>query len=244
MSGATRPRSSKAAALAAGALALAAAGTAHAQAYQCRAPAAVPRASPVTPDGPVQRVPVTGYTLALSWAPEFCRTRAADAEHRLECSGAMGRFGFVLHGLWPEGAGRPPQWCRRVPPPSPALVRQQLCRTPSVELIGHEWAKHGSCMVREAGTYFKIANILADSIRYPAMERLSRQPVATAGALRQALAEANRGRSANSFGLRLSRAGWLQEVLVCMDRKFLPRRCPAPQIGPRDAATIKIWRGL
>jgi ribonuclease T2 len=239
---ASRPRWSSAATLAA-ALTLAAAGTAQAQAYQCRVPAAVPRASLERPDGPARRTAIVGYTLALSWAPEFCRARARDAAHLLECSGAMGRFGFVVHGLRPEGASAFPQWCRRVAPPDPALVRQQLCRTPSVALIGHQWAKHGSCMAREAKTYFRIANILADSIRYPAMERLSRQPL-TAGVLRAELVTANRGRPADSFGLRLSRNGWLQEVLVCMDREFMPRRCPASQMGARDAATVKIWRGL
>src|SRR3546814_14299066 len=62
--------------------------------------------------------PVTGYLLALSWSPEFCRTRTESKRHRLQCSGEMGRFGFVLHGLWPDAAGRrDPRWCRPVPLP-------------------------------------------------------------------------------------------------------------------------------
>lgn len=53
---------------------------AHAQAYQCRAPqgASVPR---ISPDGPRRVLPVTGYTLALSWSPEFCKPRADDRSH-------------------------------------------------------------------------------------------------------------------------------------------------------------------
>ena len=49
------------------ALALAAPAAASAQAYQCRAPqvASVPK---VAPDGPRRTLPVTGYTLALSWS--------------------------------------------------------------------------------------------------------------------------------------------------------------------------------
>src|SRR3546814_7442293 len=35
--------------------------------------------------------PVTGYLLALSWSPEFCRTRTESKRHRLQCSGEMGR---------------------------------------------------------------------------------------------------------------------------------------------------------
>lgn len=242
-----RPIRRRSSSVLAAALLLAAPAAATAQAYQCRVPATVPAARAET--GQPRRMPIAGYTLALSWSPEFCRGRERNPEERLQCSGAMGRFGFVLHGLWPEGTRGYPQYCRHVPPPPPAVVRGQLCRTPDVALIAHEWAKHGSCMARRPEGYFRVANILADSLRYPAMERLSRdgetQPGSlTAGKLRAAFAAANPGRPANSFGLRLSERGWLREVLVCMDRRFRPKRCPAAQAGVRDATTVKIWRGL
>ena len=217
---------------------------ASAQAYQCRVPADLPVARPAMPDGPAQRMPITGYTLALSWSPEFCRGKERDPAQRLQCSGAAGRFGFLVHGLWPEGAGRSPQWCRSVPLPPPTVVRGQLCRTPSVYLLAHEWAKHGSCMARDAAGYYRVSSILADAMRYPAMERLSRDRALTAGVLRKAFAEANPGRPANSFGLLVSERGWLREVRVCLDRRFRPARCEPRQAGPRDAATLKIWRGL
>ena len=233
--------------LAALALALATPTAAQAQAYQCRAPASVPAARAET--GQPRRMAIAGYTLALSWSPEFCRGRERDPGERLQCSGAMGRFGFVVHGLWPEGRVGYPQYCRRLPPPSPAVVRGQLCRTPKVAWIAHEWAKHGSCMARRPEGYFRVGNILADAMLYPAMERLSRNGEAkpgslTAGKLRAAFAAANPGRPANSFGLRLSERGWLREVLVCLDRRFRPRQCPAAQAGVRDATAVKIWRGL
>lgn len=213
-----------------------------AQAFQCRIPTEIPPAP--AESGQPLRVPVTGYTLALSWSPEFCRGKESDLRQRLQCSGAMGRFGFVVHGLWPEGAKAFPQYCRKVPPPSLAVVRAQLCRTPTVDLIAHEWAKHGSCMAGDAAGYFKVSNILADSIRYPAMERLSRDPALTAGKLRAALAAANPGRPAQSFGLLVSRSGWLREVIVCMNRRFRPIRCPSRQYGPPEGAALKVWRGL
>ena len=207
----------------------------------------MPQSRPANP-GPALRTATTAYTLALSWSPEFCRTRVRDPQHRLQCSGPQGggagRFGFIVHGLWPEGASKPPQWCRKVAAPSPAVTRAQLCRTPSVDLIAHEWAKHGSCMARDAEGYYRVSSILFDAMRFPAMERLSRDPALTAGKLRAALAQANPGRPANSFGLLTSRTGWLREVRVCLDRRFRPARCPAKQFGPRDAAAVKIWRGL
>jgi ribonuclease T2 len=217
---------------------------AAAQAYQCRPPTTPPAVRAERPPQPVRRVPTTGYTLALSWAPEFCRGRERDPRHALQCSGAMGRFGFVVHGLWPEGEQTWPQWCRAVPPPSPTLLRGQLCRTPSVELVAHQWAKHGSCMNRTSAGYFRVSNIIADSMRYPPMERLSRDKALTAGALRQAFAAANVGRPPGSFGLLVSRSGWLKEVRVCMNRRFRAARCPTRQKGPPDGAVIKVWRGL
>ena len=219
-------------------------GQAWAQAYQCRIPVDLPAARAVEPDEPAVRTPITGYSLALSWSPEFCRGKERDPAQRLQCSGTAGRFGFIVHGLWPEGAGRAPEWCRAVPPPTPTTVRAQLCRSPSVSLIAHEWAKHGSCMARDAAGYYRVSNILADAMRYPEIDLLSREPGLTAGAFRKALAEANPGRPAASFGLVVSRSGWLREIRVCLDRRFRAVRCKAQQAGPRDAAGLKIWRGL
>ena len=98
--------------------------TAHAQANQCRVPPSV-SVPQITPDGPSKRLPVTGYSLSLSWSPEYCRGKEERSGDAMQCSGRSGRFGFVLHGLWPEGAnGRWPQWCPTPRAPSPALVRQ------------------------------------------------------------------------------------------------------------------------
>ena len=80
-------------------------GVARAQAYQCRVPHGPVSVPAIERDGPVRQVPVTGYTLALTWAPEYCRFRQERAADRRQCSGRSGRFGFVVHGLWPEGRG-------------------------------------------------------------------------------------------------------------------------------------------
>src|SRR3546814_10698006 len=77
----------------------------------------------------------------------------------------MGRFGFVLHGLWPDSAGRrDPRWCRPVPLPDPATIRANLCVTPSADLLAHEWAKHGSCRFSDAPRYFRAASVMFDAV--------------------------------------------------------------------------------
>ncbi|MEB3416398.1 ribonuclease T [Alteriqipengyuania sp. WL0013] len=220
------------------------AGNAFAQAYQCKAPARV-SVPPVQRHGPVRVMPVTGYTLAASWSPEFCRTRARQASHARQCSGRSGRFGMVLHGLWPDGrGGRWPQWCPTARQPSPTLLGAQMCRSPSARLAARQWAKHGACMVRRPETYFKASGILWNSLRWPDLDRLSREDGLTAGVLRQRFADANPPFQPSMVGIRANARGWLQEVRLCYGRDFMPVRCDRTRYGLADNAPLKIWRGL
>ena len=216
-----------------------------AQAYQCRAPQSVTLPPPVQPDGPSYRARITGYTLAVSWSPEFCRGKVSRDQDNYQCNGLIGRFGFVLHGLWPEsGSGKSPQWCARTPRPSPADFRANLCMTPVPWLIEHEWAKHGSCMATTPAAYFKVAGILWNSLHLPDADRLSRQPGLTAGDLRRAFAASNPGWPVSAIGLRLGNGGWLRELHLCYSAKFLPKPCDKRGFGPNNNVPLKIWRGL
>lgn len=228
--------------LAALALALPAA-AAQAQAYQCRAPQVtnVPR---ITPDGPRRTGPVTGYTLALSWAPEFCKPRRDDRAHAFQCSGKQGSFGLVVHGLWPEGARDWPQWCEAPRAPTPAEVRSALCLMPSERLVARQWAKHGSCMVKRPDAYLKVIGILRSGLRLPDYDRISREEGLTAGRIRAAFADANPDWPESAVGVKLNERGWLEEIRLCYSRRFRPAPCAAGRRGARDAAPAKIWRGL
>lgn len=216
---------------------------AAAQAWQCRVPGEIAVPPMERPDGPVSTARTTGYTLALSWSPGFCRTRQDSRRDALQCSGRMGRFGFVLHGLWPEGEGESPQWCPTRLAPSRETLRRNLCLTPSPELLVHEWAKHGSCIAKSPDGYFAAGRALYGSIGFPDMARLSREPGLTAGRVRQALVAANPSMRGDMFQFKLDDRGWLLEVFVCYRADFMPGRCRG-KAKPADDTPVRIWRGL
>lgn len=220
-------------------------GMAAAQALSCAIPGQVPVPRADRPDAsqPARRVPIGSYTLAISWSPEYCRTRGRQPSARFQCGGGN-RFGFVLHGLWPDGKGKEwPQYCRATPILPRQVIRKNLCFTPSPQLLQHEWAKHGTCMAGYTPQrYFAQSTGLFERLRYPDMEALARTPV-TAGRLAQAIARENPGLRADMMRITTTRQGWLDEVWLCLDTRFRYRACPAHQGGVVSSTTVRIWRG-
>ena len=222
---------------------------ATAQAWQCRPTKFLPRPALELPEpGQVRRTPIDGYVIALSWSREYCRGRERDPAMRFQCSGDIGDFGFVLHGLWPEAKGPDyPQYCRNVGVLSRKVVTDNICMTPSPQLIQHEWAKHGTCMAKTPEAYFGAAKLLFGAVQFPDMDRLSRQvergtPL-TAGWLAAAFAELNDGLPANAVKVKTNNKGWLQEIRICLGKDLKPRRCPTVVQGLSDKAAVKVWRG-
>lgn len=220
----------------------------QAQAYQCRAPQirSVPN---INPDGPVRTLPTTGYTLALSWSPEFCKGRESQRGHRAQCSGDHGRFAFVVHGLWPHSQMRGarnswPQWCTAQGTLTPREVQRNMCTLPSARLVAKQWAKHGACMTKRPETYFAITRVLWEALRIPEYDQISREDDLTAGHIRQAFADANPGVLARAVGVKLNQRGWLQELRICYNKRFRPARCDRSRFGAKDDAPARIWRGM
>lgn len=218
---------------------------AQAQAYRCAVPDAVPvpHADLPTASEPRRVLPVGGYTLAISWAPEFCQRGKSEPTARFECASGN-RFGFTLHGLWPDGQGAVwPQYCQPATILPPAIIKGALCATPSAQLLQHEWAKHGTCTSQPPADYFGASTRLFARLRYPDMSALSRQRDLTAGVLARAIAAANPGIDANMMRITANKKGWLDEIWFCLDTVRRFHACPAHQGGVAIDTPIKIWRG-
>lgn len=227
--------------LIAAALLLALPSLAAAQGARCAPPATppVPRLERVDP-AQVRRTPIRRYTLALSWSPTHCAGRI-DGDDRFQCTGDT-RFGFVLHGLWPEGEGRDwPQYCAPASPLPPTTLRRNLCMTPSSQLLQHEWTRHGVCMARNPDAYFARAQQLYNGIRIPDMVSLARTRGLTVGDVAAAFAAANRGMRAEMLSIQTERrSGALDEVRVCLDIRQRWASCPRFARGAPAGVPVNI----
>jgi ribonuclease T2 len=219
---------------------------AHAQAFSCAVPATIAPPRPELPSArePRRVLPIGGYTLAITWAPQYCHHAKGRSGAAFEC-GSGNRFGFTLHGLWPDGVGKTwPQYCRATPVLPTALIRQHLCANPSVQLTQHEWAKHGTCTTDTPATFLSRSRRLYGRLRYPDMDRLSRRRDLTAGTFAAALARMNPGLHANMMRITANRQGWLEEVWICLGTDYRYRVCPSFETSLPATQRLKIWRGV
>lgn len=218
-------------------------GTACSKKPGCEVPADLPR--PIlegpTTDQPRRLMPITGYTLAVSWSPERCASRMTSPMEHLRCGGGMQKsFGFTLHGLWPDGEGAQwPQYCRPARLVPDRVIHEHLCTTPSPQLIQHEWEKHGTCMAKSPKEYFQRSGKLFADLHFPKMDELRGHPM-TVAAFQAAFAKANEGMIPGQTRLNVTRDGWLEEVRICLDTKFARRTCPANAGGAPADQIIRI----
>jgi ribonuclease T2 len=100
------------------------------------------------------------YLLDMPWGPEFCNIADTSAQ----CQPPQ--RSFVVHGLWPQNNdGSYPIFCSHEPGPS--NPRENFDITPDMQLLGHEWAKHGTCSAQGPAHFFQMEHEAFASIHVP-----------------------------------------------------------------------------
>jgi ribonuclease T2 len=164
------------------------------------------------------------YVLSLSWSPAFCIQQPDSAE----CSGPR-RFGFIVHGLWPQNERGWPQHCGNSELPEP--VAQGISDLmPARKLVYHEWETHGTCSGLDPADYFGLVRRAYNSATIPAaLKSPSAAIEQSPESIVKEFLRANPRLPAGSVVATCSGQGVprLREVHVCFDRELNPRACSA-----------------
>ncbi len=196
---------------------------------------AIPSGLSPAPAGPQEEqriLPVEKFVLAYYWWPENCATYPGE--------GCSQHFGFKLHGLWPDGAGETyPQFCRAPTALSRRTVRANWCMTPSVTLLQHEWAKHGTCHWPDERAFFADERRLADTVHLPDASALPKAGL-TAGGLRDAIIAANPALPREALFVGTDNKQRLTEVRICLDRSYRPMPCEGGHVGAPDRVPVQV----
>jgi ribonuclease T2 len=170
------------------------------------------------------------YLLTLSWSPEFCATHPSSSE----CSAHPG---FVVHGMWPQNNdGTYPQNCSTAA--GPANPEQHLDLIPTVSLVSHEWATHGTCSGLEPEAYFGAMRRAFRAVRIPAMFVNGRSPGMMApSAVIGEFAAANPSWPMGSIALSCGK-NYLTAVEVCLSKTLAPEACQ--NVHTCGATVVKV----
>jgi ribonuclease T2 len=163
------------------------------------------------------------YLLSLSWSPAFCLSAPGAAE----CAGPR-RYGFIVHGLWPQNETGWPEHCNVHREVSDDVVRSVADLMPARSLIYHEWSAHGTCSGMEPPEYFSLLRRAYAAVTIPPPLSSPAQAVEQSpAAIVSAFLRANPRFPEQSVVVTCTGqdAPRLREVHVCLDRNLGPRAC-------------------
>lgn len=179
------------------------------------------------------------YLLSLSWSPAFCLSDPGAAE----CGGPR-RFGFIVHGLWPQYEKGWPENCdvhQQVPDSVVSGISDIM---PARGLVYHEWSAHGTCSGLDPKDFFALVRRADSGVSIPAsLSGVSQEIERSPRAIAEEFLHANPGLAAQSIVVTCSRQGAprLREVHICLDRDLNPRACSADAArGACRAATLIV----
>lgn len=182
------------------------------------------------------------YLLDLSWSPEFCNTLKTltpaeqAARSTTECAAP---HAFVVHGLWPQNFdGTYPVNCSKRP--GPRDWDRYVDMTPDVDLLKHEWFKHGTCTTLSPDAFFSTERQAYTSIVVPRAFKHVSQPLTLApDAILAMFHKSNPAFPQGSFALACDEGGRLSAVEACFSRSIQPIACRHVKSCAADTVTVE-----
>lgn len=163
------------------------------------------------------------YVLSLSWAPTYCDPEGQERGD-IQCRPGR-RFGFVLHGLWPQYERGYPQDCPTGETLREADISAISDLVPARGLVRHEWRTHGTCSGLAPAAYLDAMRAAYRTVRIPAAFR---QPdnyvMLSPNEVEAAFVRANPGLRPAGVAI-ICDGRRLREVRVCLTRDLGFRAC-------------------
>lgn len=164
------------------------------------------------------------YVLSLSWSPTWCALEG-DARGSPQCYDDA-KFGWVLHGLWPQYDAGWPSYCRTSE--RPATRGETAAMADIMGTSGaawHQWKKHGVCSGLDAPDYFSLARLAYEGVTRPAVFRKLTDAIRLpASVVEDAFLAANPNLTPDMITITC-KSDRIQEARVCLSRDLEPRVC-------------------
>jgi ribonuclease T2 len=165
------------------------------------------------------------YLLSLSWSPAFC----LESPRAAQCSGPR-RYGFVVHGLWPQYERGWPEHCARAAQVPDSVARGIADLMPSRGLVEHEWSAHGTCSGLEPAEFFALVRRAYRGVVIPAAFENPSAPIEqTPFAIAAEFLQVNPHLPPQSVVATCTKQETprLREVHLCFTPDLKPRACSA-----------------
>jgi ribonuclease T2 len=179
------------------------------------------------------------YVLSLSWSPAFCLSSPAASE----CGGPR-RYGFIVHGLWPQYDRGWPEHCAMHREVTDEVAQGISDLMPARSLVYHEWSAHGTCSGLEPAEFFALVRRAWTAIAIPGelagpTRAMDQSPAAIAAAFLRANPRLlPQSVTVTCSGRDVPR---LLEVRICLSRDLAPRACSADAMrGACGAARLIV----
>ncbi len=164
------------------------------------------------------------YLLSLSWSPAFCLQSPGAAQ----CNGPR-RYGFVVHGLWPQYERGWPENCAHTRV-SDEVAQGILDLMPARSLVYHEWSTHGTCSGLAPPEFFALVRHAYETVAIPpSFSRASGSIEQSPASIIAEFLRTNPRLPPQSVVATCSGQGAprLREVHLCFSRDLTPRACSA-----------------